>query len=82
VPQLQVLPANRYYKLVAEKDPQRILAVGSEGEMAICQRATISLCDNYVRDDRIGRIIEEQARIREQALRFQSALSKVLAETV
>jgi len=84
-PQLQVVPANLYYhkyKFVTEKDPQRILAVGSEEEMTKCRGVTISLCGNYVRDDRIGRIIAEQAKIREQALRFQSVLAKVLAGTV
>lgn len=82
VPQLQVVPANLSYNLVAEKDLYRILAVGSEKEMAKCQEATISLCGTYVQDDRIGRIIEQQAQIREQAMRFQSALAKVLARIV
>ena len=80
LPRFQLLPydANRL-KLVPERRPEYPpLAVGIREEMMICEQATIFLCSQYTHDGRVGKIIEEETKVRKQAEPFQKVLSEVV----
>jgi hypothetical protein len=81
-PELEVLQndPNRY-KLAPKDLSDYILAIGSEAEMMRCQKATISLSDQYTNDKRIGEIRAKAVHINKGAKPFLTALSEVLEES-
>lgn len=80
-PDLEILQNDpNCYKLVPEGLPDYILAIGSEDEMDLCQKVTISLSSRYIKDERIGEIRAKAAEIKNQSTPFLTALSAVLKE--
>ena len=80
-PALEILEndPNRY-RLVPGNLPDYILAIGSRGEMEMCRKVTISLADQYTKDQRIGEISAKVLHWREHTAPFQAALSTVIKE--
>ena len=80
LPRFQLLPYDAYrLKLIPQGRPEYPpLAVGSREEMMICEQATIFLCSRYTHDGRVGKIIEEETKVRKQAEPFQKVLSEVV----
>ena len=80
-PALEILEndPNRY-RLVPGNLPDYILAIGSRGEMEMCRKVTISLADQYTKDQRIGKINAKVLHWREHTVPFQAALSIVIKE--
>ena len=82
-PQFEVLPYDAYrYKLTPEGRSEYPLAVGTREEMMICEQATVFLCNWYTHEPRIGKIKEEEAKVRKQAELLQKVLSQVLNRSV
>ena len=84
LPRFQLLPYDAYrLKLTPEGRPEYPpLAVGIREEMMICEQATVFLCNWYTHDSRIGKIKEEEAKVRKEAELFQKVLSQVLNRSV
>ncbi len=77
-----MLHGDSLYKLVPEDNPDYILAVGSQKAMDECEEATVALCKKYAQDPRIGKIKEEEAKVKTQAICFRDVLLKILADSV
>lgn len=80
-PSLEILQNDAYrHRLVPVDLPNYILAIGSEGEMEMCMKVTVSLTDQYTKDKRIGEINVRAQQVTEQASPLQSALSNITKE--
>lgn len=80
-PELEILQNDPIrHKLVPKDLPNYILAIGSEAEMMRCQKATISLSDQYTNDIRIGQIRARAVHINNGVKPFLTALSELLEE--
>jgi len=80
-PDLQILQNDPYrYRLVPGDSPNYILAIGSEDEMERCKKVTISLTNQYTKDERIDEINVKALQVKRQADPFQAVLSTVLKE--
>lgn len=80
-PELEMLQnASNIYKLVPKDLPSYILAVGSRDEMEQCRKVTVSLSNEYAKDDRIREIKAKTAEIKTEAEPFLAALSTVIKE--
>ena len=80
-PDLQILQNDPYsYSLAPGDLPNYVLAIGSEDEMERCKKVTISLTEQYTKDERIGEINAKVLQVREQTAPFQAALSAIVKE--
>jgi hypothetical protein len=80
-PDLQILQNDPYrYRLVPGDSPDYILAIGSGDEMERCKKVTISLTNQYTKDERIDEINVKALQVKRQADPFQAVLSTVLKE--
>ena len=80
-PHLDILQHDPYrYKLVPGDFPNYILAIGSKDEMEKCKKVTISLTDQYTKDDRLGKINAEVLQLKTQASPLEAVLSIVIRE--
>ena len=84
LPGFELLPYDAYrLKLTPEGKPEYPpLAIGMREEMMICEQATTFLCSCYTHDGRIGKVIEEEAKVRKQAEALEEALAHVLSQSV
>lgn len=80
-PVLEILELDLHrYRLVPRDLPDYILAIGSKDEMERCWEVTISLADQYTRDERTGQINAKGLQVRKQAAPFQAALSAIIKQ--
>ena len=80
-PDLEIIQTDPYrYGLMPKHIPDRVLAISSKEEMEKCQKVTISLTGQYVKDERIGEIIVRALQLEKQTAPFQAALSAVVKE--
>jgi len=80
-PDLEICQSDPYrYRLFPEHLPDYILAIGSEGEIERCREVTISLIDEYSKDERIGQINAKALEVKRQTAPFQAVLSTVIKE--
>ena len=81
-PELEVLQndSNRY-RLVPGDLPDYILAIGSKEEMVRCKEVSISLINQYAKDEQIGQIKVKALEVKKQGAPFQTILSTVIEET-
>ncbi len=80
-PDLEILQDDPYrYKLVPKHLPNYKLATGSKDEMEMCKKVTISITDQYAKDERIGEIKVKALEVKKQAGLFQAALATVIRE--
>lgn len=81
-PELEVLQNDPYrYRLVPKDLPGYILAISSKDEMERCKKVTISLINQYAKDERIGQIKVKALEVKKQGAPFQTILSTVIEET-
>ena len=81
-PDLKVLQNDpNCYRLVPKDLPNYILAIGSREEMERCKKVTISLINQYAKDERIGQIKVKALEVKRQAAPFQTILSTVIEKT-
>jgi len=80
-PELEVLQndSNRY-RLVPGDLPDYILAIGSKEEMVRCKEVSLSLINQYAKDERIGQIKVKALEVKKQGAPFQTILSTVIEE--
>ena len=81
-PELEVLQndSNRY-RLVPGDLPEYVLAIGSHEEMERCKKVTISLTNQYAKDERIDQIKVKALEVKKQSVPFQTILSTIIEET-
>lgn len=68
------------HRLVPGHLPDYILAIGSKDEMETCKKVTLSLAEQYTRDERVDEINIKALQLREQTAPLEAALSKVIKE--
>ena len=80
-PELEVLQNDlNHYRLAPGDLPDYILAIGSHEEMVRCKEVTISLINQYAKDERIGQINVRALEVKKQSAPFQTILSTVIEE--
>ena len=80
-PDLEIIQTDPYrYGLVPKHIPDRVLAISSKEEMEKCQKVTISLTNQYTKDERIDEINVKALQVKRQADPFRTVLSTVLKE--
>jgi len=80
-PDLEIFQNDAYrHKLVPKDLPGYILAIGSRDDMERCKEVTISLVDQYTKDDRLGKINAEVLQLKTQASPLEAVLSIVIRE--
>jgi len=80
-PDLEIRQSDPYrYRLSPKHLPDYVLAIGSEGETERCREVTISLIDEYTKDERIGQINTKALEVKRQTAPFQAVLSTVIKE--
>lgn len=81
-PDLEILQNDPNRNRLVPKDlPNYILAIGSEDEMEKCRRVTISLTNQYAKDERTGQIKVKALEVKKQGTPFQTLLSTLIEET-
>jgi hypothetical protein len=80
-PDLQIIKSDPYrYRLVPKDLTDYILAIGSKDEMEKCKEVTISLSNQYAKDERIGQIATKAQQVKRLAAPFEAVLSAVIKE--
>jgi len=80
-PDLEIFQSDPYrYGLVPGDLPNYILAIGSKDETERCKEVTISLTDQYTKDERIVEISAFALQMSKQIAPFQEALATVIKE--
>ena len=80
-PDLEIIQNDPYrHRLVPGDLPNYILAIGSRDEMEKCKEVTISLTNQYVKDERIGEINAEALQLKKQASPLKAVLSTIIGE--
>ena len=83
LPELELTPYDAIsYLLIPKGRTEFPLAVGLAQPMELCSEVTSRLCQQYARDERIGRILSAQAEVQKQAEPFVRVLSDMLIQAV
>lgn len=81
LPEIAILVNDSYrYKLVPKEVPDYVLAIGSQEEMEKCKKVTISLTDQFTRDERAGEIKAKAENVKKQAEPLLTVLFAVLRQ--